>query len=118
MLREMAFIYAFALFDAFLADAHYVFLLARPEALKSGRQMTHEQIIERIVEDDLIESLARREVDDLAYKSVAGQFSYYKEKIGLRLSKSGVDVKELVEMRARRNLFVHNGGVATSTLLK
>jgi len=117
MLMDMAFIYLVALFDAYLVDVFTAVLIHRPETLKSKKQLTYEKIIELNVEGNLISYLARREVNQLSYRSIAEQAEYYKSKFNVNLADSGVDIKTLTKIRAIRNLLVHNNGVVNSTFM-
>jgi hypothetical protein len=119
MLLNMGFIYLVALFDAFLADVFTSLLSSRPEVMKSGRQLTFERIIELVSEgpDSLIRFMAQSEIHRLSYASIAEQAEYYKTKFKIDLSDSGVGVGVLAEIRARRNLLVHNNGVVNKLYL-
>lgn len=119
MLLNMGFIYLVALFDAFLADAFTSFLLSRPEAMKSGKQLTYERVIDLVAEgaDSLLKFMAQSEIHRLSYASIADQAEYYKTKFKIDLSDSGVGIDVLTEIRARRNLLVHNNGVVNKLYL-
>ena len=111
MLYEMGFIYLVALFDALIADSLQVFMGARPEVLKSGRQVSYEEVIGGIERGDLVSRLVTRELTELTYKPLRAQIAFLEDKLGVEMSASGVATDDLVEIRARRNLFVHNNGV-------
>jgi hypothetical protein len=118
MLLNMALIYLVALYDAYVGDVFFAVLMDRPDMLKSSkRSLTFEKAIELESRDDLISFLARRELDDVSYKSVADQVSYYSTRFGIAVEDSGVDLDALIEVRARRNLLVHNNGVVNDTYL-
>ena len=111
ILMSMAFIYLVALFDSFLTDVFAAVLIERPETLKSKKQLTYDRILELHQKGELVEFMARREINELSYKSMADQFDYYKAKFNIDLADSNVELAALVEIRARRNLLVHNNGV-------
>lgn len=111
LLMSMAFIYLIALFDSFLTDVFAAVLIERPETLKSKKQLTYDRILELHQKGELVEFMARREINELSYKSMADQFDYYKAKFNIDLADSNVELAALVEIRARRNLLVHNNGV-------
>jgi hypothetical protein len=118
MMMNMSFIYLVALFDAFLGDMFTAVLTHRPETMKSKeKKLSYERILERTSEGDLISFMARREINDLSYKSVIDQARYYKDKFNIDLGDSGVGVSVLAEIQARRNLFVHNRGVVNQIYL-
>jgi hypothetical protein len=64
----------------------------------------------------LIEFLAEREVAELGYRAFRDQAEYYREKFKLEIG-AMAEVDQLVEIHARRNLFVHNGGVVNRRYL-
>ncbi|BCL33896.1 hypothetical protein NSMS1_03430 [Nostoc sp. MS1] len=118
LLVGMAFIYLVALFDAFLTDAFAAVLIERPEALKSKKQLTYDKILELQQKGELVEFMARREINELSYKSMADQSDYYKAKFNINLADSGVYLAALIEIRARRNLLVHNNGVVNDIYIE
>jgi hypothetical protein len=118
MLIEMALIYLIALFDAYVADVFRAVLISRPEMLRSHRQLTYEVILSFEDRGSLIDAMAAREINDIAYKSLSEQVRYYAERFGVDLRSSDkVSVDELVEVTARRNLLVHNAGIVNSVYL-
>jgi len=118
MLTNMGFIYLVAIFDAFLTDIFTSVLVNKPEALKSKRQLTYDRILELMSGGDLITFMAHREINELSYKSMEDQAEYYKSKFNINLSDSGVGVSVLTEIRAERNLLVHNNGVVNEIYLE
>ncbi len=118
LLINMSFIYLVALFDAFLTDVFVAVLVERPEALKSNKQLTYDKILELQQKGELIEFMARREINELSYKSIADQSDYYKAKFNIDLADSGVELTALIEIRARRNLLVHNNGIVNDKYME
>ena len=118
LLMKMGFIYLVAIFDAFLSDIFTSVFIHRPESLKSKKQLTYEQILDLQQSGNLISFLAHREINELSYKSITDQANYYNSKFGIDLSSSGVAIGILAEIRARRNLLVHNNGVVNETYLR
>jgi len=62
--------------------------------------------------------MARREINELSYKSMADQSDYYKAKFNIDLADSGVELAALVEIRSRRNLLVHNNGIVNDMYME
>lgn len=118
LLMNMAFIYLVALFDAFLTDVFAAVLIERPEALKSKKQLTYDKILELQQKGELIKFMAQREINELSYKSMADQSNYYKAKFNINLAGSGVELTALIEIRARRNLLVHNNGIVNDMYME
>lgn len=118
MLFEMALIYLVAMFDAYTADVFQAVLCARPETMRSRRQLTYEAILAFDDLGDLIASMAAREVNDVAYKGVGEQLRYYSDRFGVMLGANDeLGDSLLVEIAARRNLLVHNAGVVNRIYL-
>jgi hypothetical protein len=115
---RMSFVYLVALFDAFLTDAFEAVIHQRPEMLKSKKQISYEKLLEFSSLDSLIEYLAKREMNELSYKSIKEQAEHYRDRFGVSLEESGVSLPVLVELRAARNLLVHSNGVVNHIYLE
>lgn len=115
--REMAFVYGVAVFDAFLADVVATVLELKPELLKSRRQVSMEQVIEAVGSGRVVRVLAQREVTDFAYLSVFEQAKYLDSKFNIDLAQLGISLDTLSEIMARRNIFVHSGGIVNERYL-
>ena len=112
MLLEMALIYLMALFDAFVADSYTAVLVARPEKLKSKKQLSYEVALSFEDRESMIRHMASREINEIGYKSLRDQIAYYEDHFDVDLRHSDeFSVEQLVEISARRNLLVHNNGV-------
>jgi len=114
---RMSFINLMALFDAYLSDIFETVAKSKPEILRSKKQLTYEKVLEFSKIEDLVNYLAKRELNELSYKSIKDQLDYYRDRFGLNISACGVSVETLTELRARRNLFVHNNGVVNHIYL-
>lgn len=115
---RMSFVYLIALFDAFLTDIFEAVVKNRPEMLKSKKQISYEKLLEFSSLESLVEYLAKRELNELSYKSLKDQADYYQDRFGISLGDSGVSLDVLVELRAARNLLVHNNGVVNHIYLE
>jgi hypothetical protein len=107
-----------ALFDAYLSDIFETVVRNRPEILRSKKQLTYEKALEFSSIEDLVNYLAKRELHELSYKSIKDQMDYYRDRFGLAISDCGVSIEALSELRARRNLFVHNNGIVNHIYLE
>jgi len=118
LLLNMAFIYLLAIFEAFLADVFRVVLQARPEMLRSNKQLTYQAIVSLGSKDELISHMAARELHEIGYGSTRDQWSYYRDRFGVDLAKAGIAIEKLIEMYAERNLLVHNNGLVNNIYLE
>jgi hypothetical protein len=119
LLLRSTFIYAVALFDGLLGDAFSMVLMSRPEVMStSKKQLTYDSIIRLHQSNELFQFMAAREINDISYGSIQDQARYYKERLGIDLSRSGVKILQLTQIRATRNLLVHNNGVVNSIYLE
>lgn len=119
LMFRMSFVYLVALFDAFLADIFSAVVKTRPKMLKSSKkQISYERLFEFESYEALVEFLAGRELNELSYKSMKDQAEYYRDRFGVALDESGIAVVELVELRAARNLLVHNNGLVNEIYLE
>jgi hypothetical protein len=112
MLLNMALIYLAALFDAFMSDSLASILAARPDMLRSSKQLTYESALSFDDRDAMVEFMAQREIGEMGYKSFKDQLSYYKTRVGVVLDGAAVDAAQFVELTARRTVLVHNNGAA------
>lgn len=117
-LADMALIYLIAMFEAFLGDLIRTVVRLRPEMLKSGKQVTAEDVVQADSKDDLIAMLAEREVDSLRKRSFADTIDRLRERFGLDVADASVDTDRLVEFHARRNILVHAGGKVDEAYLR
>ncbi len=113
ILFEMAFIYYLAAFEAYLQDVVELTLLRKPDILKSKKQLSEEKVITHVQYGSLLKTLAQREIGELGYRSFLEQAEYYRDKFKLDLGATA-DLDQLAEFHARRNLYVHNGGVVNA----
>jgi hypothetical protein len=112
----MAFIYRVALHDAFIDDLIKMYLVNFPDAMKSGKKLTYEEIIDGVQQVNLLETIADKEVREFSFKSVTDQARWLEERFGVSLvcmpkEQAAEWMSKLVELNARRNLLVHSGGV-------
>jgi hypothetical protein len=116
---RMSFVYLIALFDAFLADVFTEVVRVHPGILKSSKkQISYDRLLEFGSFEALVEFIASREINEVSYKSIKDQAEYYRDRFGVALEESGVLVSELVELRATRNLLIHNNGLVNHIYLE
>lgn len=111
MLAEMALVYLFANYDAFLSDLLAEMYRTRPEMLRSGRQISAEAIVNAASLDDLVEELISRELREWRIP-FRGQMERIDQRFGATVCATHASAIEVVaEAHERRHLFVHRGGV-------
>jgi hypothetical protein len=112
--HEMALIYAVALFEGLISDAHSTALRRVPAKLKLGRQLTYETALQFGTRAALIDDLARRATRDFTAQSMDKQLESLESNFGIELlAQASVDNAVLTRILMRRNLFVHNNGIVT-----
>lgn len=108
MLAEMCLVTLFARYDAFISDLLACVYRARPEFLRSGKQITYEAVLGASSLDQLREDLIHRDIQDWRMP-LRTQLVRFEERFGIEiLSDDGIDA--LVDASEKRHLFVHRGG--------
>jgi hypothetical protein len=110
MLAEMALISLFATYDAFVSDLLTTAFRARPQILRSGKQITAKSVLDASSLEDLVEVVISREIEDWRL-SFREQIARMDERFSLSVSKNERDVATVAEAHERRHLFVHRGGI-------
>lgn len=102
-----------AFFFAFLA----VLLRINPRALSLKRQVTVEDILDAADFDTVLERLIQRELHELQYRSVPEWFDFLARIVKLD-GVTAEDIARLAELKATRDIHLHNGGIANDTYLR
>jgi hypothetical protein len=118
LVRVLGLLYLVAIFESYLVDIVREILLTCPDALKSGRPITAETIIELGEQKQIISYLAEKEVEALLYKSFPDVVNYFDKKFKIDVNASGVSVDNIVEILATRNIHVHNRGLVNQRYLE
>jgi hypothetical protein len=121
MLLEMSVAYASSLFDGLVSDVLTTVFRHFPEALRSGRTLTAEEALAFRSRQELVEELARRDALELAYKSIENQFGYFRKAFKvdpLDRESLNVSITDLAAIHERRNLIVHNNGLASGSYVE
>ena len=111
LVRILGLIYLVSIFEGYLVDIVREILLTRPDALKSGKQLTVEEILAQGERKQIISYFAEREVEDLQYDSFSNVVKYFEDKFKINLNNSGVSVESVTEILATRNIHIHNKGM-------
>jgi hypothetical protein len=117
ILYEMAFIYRIALFDAYLSDVLLALLCSHPEMLKSKKTLTHEEVIDAPDKGSLIRLMADKALSSVSRESITGMSDWIRAHMNIELFNTDQQRETVVELMARRNLFVHANGFVNSQYL-
>jgi len=118
LIRIFGLIYLVAVFEGYLSDIVREMLLTHPEALKSSRQLTAEEVLAQGGKKQIVSYLVEKEIDDLLYKSFPDVIKYFNEKFRINLNDSEVPTEDIVEIQATRNIHIHNKGVVNQHFQK
>ena len=105
------------LFLNYLSELFALIYIARPEMLKSSAEMKVDEILEHSSMDELIESIAEKKVNDLAYLGFEKLNKTIESQMGESLVPDPDDYRKMILAIEFRNLFVHNRGIANKTYL-
>jgi len=114
LVGEMALVYLISIQEAFLKDYMKEILRANTQMLMSRKQMSHEDICSHSSFEALLDTLARREVDELSHGGVDDFADAYERRFHLRFS-AFQEWQALREASFRRNIVIHNRGRANET---
>jgi hypothetical protein len=118
MVSAMALIYTVALFDGLLVDLYRLCLSFVPRSIATReRTISIEQVMKANDIGILQAQLITEEVDRFAFKSVLEQFNLFRSRLGIEGFEFDL-VAPLEGIRARRNIFVHNGGLVNESYVK
>lgn len=110
-LAEMSLSYLVSYQEAFIKDYLFQLLIHRKQMLKSGASVTYNDILEHTSLKSLVNFLAQKELDGLAYGSIDDICKYFLKKLNIDLGKFN-KWKQLREINYRRNIIIHNRSVA------
>lgn len=118
LIRVLGFSYLVTVFEGYLADIIREILLAKPEALKSAKEISTETVLSLGGRQQIVSHLAEREVDELLYRSFPDVVKYFDKKFSINVNASPVSSAQIVEIMATRNIHVHNGGLVNRRYLQ
>lgn len=105
------------LFLNYLSELFALIYISKPEMLRSSAEMKVDEILEHSTMDELIESIAEKKVNDLAYLGFVKLNKTIESQMGESLVPDPSDYREMILAIEFRNLFVHNKGIANMTYL-
>lgn len=101
-----------SLFERFVFDFLRVWLTDDPRSL-SGKQLEFRTVLDAADQNEIVTAVVQKEVLGVTYKRVADWFKYL-EKIAQLGCPSQDQIKQLAEIKASRDVLVHNNGIANS----
>ncbi|RKR72096.1 hypothetical protein [Marinobacter nauticus] len=116
-LTEMTLSYLVAHQEAMLKDYLHCILVNRKSLLKSKSSITYQDVLSYTSMKSLIAHLAQKEVDQLGFGSIDDVERYFSSKMNINLS-NFEKWDDIVEASFRRNIFIHNKGVANEKYCK
>ena len=113
MLFNMAFVNALAVFDAFITDVFCAVLVVREEMLRLNKKsISYRHLLTFSSMKEMKRYMAFKEINELSYSTVRAQWEEYTRRFNIKLNDAGVDISQLEDIMAQRNLLAHNNGVA------
>ena len=101
-----------SLFERFVSDLLSVWLTEYPDSL-SANQLEFQAVLEAPDKDAIVAAVVQKKVHGLSYKRVDEWFAYLEE-----IAKLGCptrdQIERLAEIKASRDVLVHNNGIANS----
>jgi len=97
--RHQAVAMLYAHVDAFFGDTLRVICRARPEVLRSGKQLTWELALSFESMADLVETLAEQFIYEFGWKTLADRLKFFRDKFGVDIAS---DVRQLKQFDALR----------------
>ena len=101
-----------SLFEDFVFDFLRAWLIEYPGGL-SGKQVTFRTVLQCADKTEIVRSVVQKEVGDLAYERVDAWFKYLEKTAKLGCPNQD-QVEQLAEIKASRDVLVHNKGIANS----
>lgn len=112
LLAPATFQHFVSLFERFIFNLLRLWLTEYPGSL-SARQIEFRTVLESPDRDAIITSVVQEEVHGLAYQRVADWFDYLEKIVKLDCPTQD-EIARLAEIKASRDVLVHNNGIANS----
>jgi len=101
-----------SLLEQFVVDLLRAWLTEYPRSLAKN-ELQFRTVLDAADKNDIVTSVVQREVHGLTYKRVADWFAYL-EKIAQLGCPTQDQIQQLAEIKASRDVLVHNNGIANS----
>ena len=110
LIRILGLFYLVTIFEGYLVDIIQEILVTHPDALKSAKQLTAEEVLTLGRRKQIVSYLAEKEVEELQYSSFETVVKYFEDKFNINLNTSVVSPEQITEILATRNIHIHNKG--------
>ena len=118
LLRILGLSHLVTIFEGYLVDIIQEILLAHPDILKSGKQLTAEEVLTIGERKQIVSYLAEKEVEELQYSPFQKVVKYFDDKFNINLNTPIVSPEQITEILATRNIHIHNKGVINQRFQK
>jgi hypothetical protein len=112
---QMALVYAYTLFENYIADVIRLRLHAHPAQIGLKKQITVAELLASESRESLIASEIEREVNQIMYMPIVAILNSLRSRFGLRDLSTEHD-RSIEVLSLTRNCIVHNGGKVDSRL--
>ena len=105
---EMAFVHAFAKFEAYLSHSLLARYKRHPNLMGSQKELKYEQVFVSKSKEELIDYMSSLAVTELMYKPISYVLEFMKEKLGFKGLKNSL-FREVELLALKRNCIMHTG---------
>ncbi len=117
MINEMALIYLISQYEEFVKNCLELIFTKQPKALTSAKKIEISQILNAKSQSEISKTIVKNEIDEIINGGIDSIFEYFK-KMNIDMAKIPSENK-FREIFYRRNVIVHNAGIAdTAYVLK
>lgn len=118
LLRETVLTRSVENFLTYVAELLAVVFTLRPETLRSNEEIRVDDVLQHDSMEALIDELAERRVDRLAYMGLGDLRRYLADRMGFELFENEEHFDVAARLVEYRNVIVHNRGVISRTFLR
>lgn len=115
-LPESTFLQFVSIFEGFVADLLRIWLKGYPKSLSSKKQVDLDTILNAQHLDDVIQEIVNKEIESVFYGRLAAWFKYFKDQLKWEYP-DRADVDKIAEIKAARDILVHNNGIINAVYL-
>ncbi|QPJ61623.1 MAG: hypothetical protein G3M70_06875 [Candidatus Nitronauta litoralis] len=115
MMNQNLLIMMVSKFEIFITNILKAFFSCRPKSIQGMNRSESLENVEKLkTSKKNVESEIEKEIERILRDSHLSQIKYIEDKMNVKIIEHLNMLPEFVELTARRNLFVHNGGVVNS----
>jgi len=116
-LQSLVFVQLLTKFEAFFFDLLKILLIQRPVRLPKKRTISYGEVVECDDLNELLGRLVAKDLNELKYQPVKDWFEKLQEIVNIS-PPSEQQIVRLAEMKASRDLIVHNSGIINEIYIK